>query len=324
MPPYSRRSSQHSQVSRTRASTRVQPLRQLTTACRSIKPGQIIAIALVLFWLIVLLGNHVFKGKFVFEGNVLAQEMNFTYAGEKDQQLFLNTISGIKKIDLEGSQPEPLVLTGKFSSSDTTLNQQISKLDRVAIKLPYAQSRFILTPAPPITPATPTQTSELSISDLRLLKNSQVNQLTYQAKPQQLSFCLQDAAKLLANCLFSPDEKPTQAKPESIGILQLLLGQQPLTVNLEFISLEKLGIKASSNDPHPISFQFTPDKSELLFTLLSPTHLYIDIPSLPPIPSPVTTEQPTGSGETLMSRRSNSFALMPQETPTMKSPHQQS
>ena len=250
-----------------------------------------VAIALLGFWLFILLGNYVLKGKFFFEGNALVQEINFTYAGQKDQQQFLNTISGIKKIDLEGSQPEPLVLTGKFSSADPTLNQQISKLDRLSIQLPYAQSRFILTPATSVTPAKLAPASELKILDLRLLQNSQVNQLAYQTQRHQLSFCLQTATALQSNCRFSADEQPTQTNPTSVSTLQLLLGQ-PLTVDLESIGLEQLGIKASRDDSQPLSFQFIPNKTELLLTLLSPTHLYIDLPSIPSKPN-ASSDRPT-------------------------------
>jgi hypothetical protein len=188
------------------------------------------AIVLLGFWLFLLLSNFVWKGNFFFEGNAIVQEMNFTYAGDKAEQQFLNTLSGIKKLDLEGSQPEAIDLTGKFSSPDPTLNQKLTKLDRLTLQLPYAQSRLILAPALSISnqptsnqptsnqPSSTQSTSQLTLLNLRLLRSSQVNQLTYQPQRHQLSFCLQTATARPSDCLFSTDNTPS---PQPVSTLQL-------------------------------------------------------------------------------------------------------
>ncbi len=245
-----------------------------------IKPDQLLASILLLFWLAILLGNFVFRGQFVFEGTVIAQEISFTYTGQQDKR-FLNPIREIRNLDLEGSQSEPLVLIGKLSSmssNDPTLNQKLSKLDKLTIQLAYAKSRFIVSPVNP-------NSSELSILELKLMPDSRVNQLAYNPKAEQLSFCLQIASRPSEICLF-PDnlvDQSTESVSTSIGNLQLSLGQQPLTVTLALVNIPELGIKADVNSPEEITFQFTPTNDELVLPVHSPSHLFIDFPKLPSV-----------------------------------------
>ncbi|NET51573.1 MAG: hypothetical protein F6K09_23540 [Merismopedia sp. SIO2A8] len=236
----------------------------------------ILAVILVLVWIAILLSNFVFQGRYVFEGNLVVQEMSFIYTGFT-KKLFLNNISGIQNLDIEGSQPQSLVLTGKFSSDlDPQLNEKLSQLKQLTIELPYPKSRLIF------TPTNPTQTNAISILKFSINPESQVNQLNYNSQPSQLSFCLQSAKEKLESCLF-PDGLldnylPSQAA--TVGSLELQLGQQPLTVSLTMFNLPELGIQSDIYDLQELSFQFIPEIDELQLTTLSPTRLLIDLPNL--------------------------------------------
>lgn len=255
-----------------------QPRKKSKRPKRRVQPDQLLALLLLLFWLAVLLGNFVFRGQFVFEGNAVAQEISFTYSGQSEKR-FLNRIQDIRNLDLEGSQPEPLVLTGKFSSpSDPALNQKLAKLSKnqLTIQLPYAKSRLIL------SSLNPAQSSELAILGLKLSPASRVNQLAYSFGSEQLSFCLQAASQPAETCLF-PDsllDRPTSAPTASVGDLELSLGQ-PLTVSLELVNISELGIKADVKAPQTIALQFVPAIDNLIFTLLSPTRIYANLPKPP-------------------------------------------
>ncbi|NEO31452.1 MAG: hypothetical protein F6K36_13655 [Symploca sp. SIO3C6] len=238
--------------------------------------NQILAIILLLIWTAIILGYFIFQGSYTFEGYLLVEEMSFTYTGGQNKR-FLNTIRDIKNLDLEGSQPQSLVLTGKFSSDlDPQLNEKLSQLKQLTIELPYPKSRLIF------TPTNPTQTNAISILKFSINPESQVNQLNYNSQPSQLSFCLQSAREKLESCLF-PDSLldnylPSQAA--TVGSLELQLGQQPITVSLTMFNLPELGIQSDIYDLQELSFQFIPEIDELQLTTLSPTRLLIDLPNL--------------------------------------------
>jgi hypothetical protein len=228
---------------------------------------RILAIVLLLIWIAILLGNFVFRGQYVFEGNLIVQEMSFTYTGSDEKRL-LNAINPIQALDFQGAQPQPLILTGQFSSPDPTLNQKLSKYQKLAIALPTPTSHVIFSP---------TQESQLAIHELRINPESQIQQLSYSPKPQELSFCLQAQPTACLN----RDSLPTnfaQSNPSVVGQVQLKLGQQPLTVNLETVNIPQLGLQPNSA---PVELQFTPKVDELVLPLLSPTQLFITLPNSP-------------------------------------------
>ncbi|NEP00845.1 MAG: hypothetical protein F6K58_19705 [Symploca sp. SIO2E9] len=248
----------------------------------------ILAVILVLVWIAILLSNFVFQGSYVFEGNLVVQEMSFTYTGLTNK-LFLNNISGIQNLDIEGSQPEPLILTGKFySDSNPELNQKLSQIKKLTIELPYSTSRLIF------TPDNPTKTSEISILNLRINPDSKINQLAYNAQKPELSFCLQSAQEPLEYCLF-PDsllDNTTLSKPATVGNLELQLGKQRLRVSLAMFNLPELGIKTDIYAPEDLTFNFTPEIDDPRLEILSPTHLLIDVPKLTETANSTKEKQP--------------------------------
>lgn len=236
---------------------------------------QIVAAILLLIWIAILLSNFYFRGNYVFEGNLLVSEMSFTYTG-KTEKRFLNPIRNLKNLDLQGSQTQPLILTGKFSSSDPKLNQKISKLNKLTLELPYPTSRLILKPAKPAS------TNELSVLELRLNPESQINQLAYNSQPAQLSFCLQAVSMTPDACRF-PDSllnNSPQPKSQPVGKLKLQLGQQQLNVSIGAFHLRELNLKTDINTPNELFFQFTPTIDEVSLNIISPTRLLIDLPNL--------------------------------------------
>ncbi|ACK71348.1 hypothetical protein PCC7424_2944 [Gloeothece citriformis PCC 7424] len=228
---------------------------------------KVFAVGLLIFWLGLILGNFVFKGLYVFEGNLLVTEMNFTYGGYVDKT-FLKTFDAIESLDIQGKQKEPLTLTGKFTSDDDTLNQNLSKIKQLEIEFSYTTSRVIFAP---------TQPSELTLDTLIIPPNTQVNQLNYQDKYNQLSFCLQAAELQLNSCYINEYETSNQDL-FSVGKLDLKLGQQLITVSLAMVNIPQLGIKAHLNNPQEITFQFTPNVDQSLLTLLSPSQIYLKLP----------------------------------------------
>ena len=237
---------------------------------------------LLLLWIAVLLGNFVFRGSYVFEGNLLVQEMSFTYTGDTERR-FLNTIRNLKNLDIAGSQPQPIVLTGKFSSPDPALNQKLRQRDRLAIELPYADSRLIFKPG---------KASELALLEVRIQPNTQISQLKYQASPAQLSFCLLAANIPAKTCQLPDRNTPTPATASPLGNLKLQLGQQPLTLSLEKFNIPELGIKTDGNTSQNLTLQFVPSFDESQLTLRSPARLFIDLPDFAKTSNAATGKPP--------------------------------
>jgi hypothetical protein len=230
------------------------------------EPKRTLALILLSFWVGILLSNFVLRGQFVFEGNVIAQEMSFIYRGSKDK-LFLDNVGGIKNLDLQGRQLEPLVLTGKFSSTDSNLSPKLSKIQKITLQFPYGGSHFS------IAPIQPNQDSKIAIQSLTIFPGSQVAQLNYKAQPAQLSLCLQ-SAKAPHDC--TPDEHDM---PEPVGNIQLILGEQPLNLTLNLVSIRELDIRANEGSSQDIFLQFIPENTEPTFDINSSTQLFIDLPT---------------------------------------------
>lgn len=104
-------------------------LRLFTSLQRARRNDRILAVFLLFIWVAIIFGNFFLRGSQTFEGNLVVTEMSFAYAGDREK-LFLNTINSIKNLDIQGSQTQPLTLTGKFSSSEPSLNQKLSRLNK--------------------------------------------------------------------------------------------------------------------------------------------------------------------------------------------------
>ncbi|MBX9254311.1 hypothetical protein H1Q63_10215 [Desmonostoc muscorum CCALA 125] len=237
------------------------------------KRDRILAIIFLLISAAIIVGYYYFPGSYNFEGSIVAQGMSFTYIGQQEK-LILNTIRDIKNLDIQGRQPQALVLRGQFySKSNPTLNQKLSQLKQLTVELPYATSRLILTPAN-------LSKSELSISEFRLLHQSRVSQLVYEPKNNQMSLCLQSATLPPETCLFPEEfsDKLVLADKTSLGSLKVQLGQQELIVSLAGINLPELGIRSVPDVYQELLLQFKPNIDEFLFSLLTPTYLSIKLP----------------------------------------------
>ncbi len=229
---------------------------------------KIIVIFLMIFWIVIIIGYFFFPGSYVFEGNLIVKEMSFNYTGQTEK-LFLQSIDNIKKLDLQGIILQPITLTGSFSSSEPQLNKKLSNLTELTIELKNTTSNLIFTPVN-------SSDSDISILELRLYPEIQVNQLTYNPKQNQLSFCLKGASVDAKACLF-PDSLPLSdlnKKQKAVGNLKLYIGQKPLTVSLSVANIPELNIA----DDEEISLQFVPQVDELFLPIISPTHLFINLP----------------------------------------------
>ncbi|MEM8721439.1 MAG: hypothetical protein AAGE84_19460 [Cyanobacteria bacterium P01_G01_bin.39] len=229
----------------------------------------IIAVITILIWIILFLLLVVFKGSYIFEGQVVASEMSFTYNGESAKP-FLQNVMGIRGIDLRGKQSQSLTLKGKFTSEDESINQQLQNVDQIKIDFPYATSRLIL------TPTNSSSSQQFAILGLSINPQTRINQLTYNQK-QQVSFCLQSAVQPSKYCLF-PENAASDSNSKSLGNLKLLLAQHTYTLNLEQVNIPQLNIKSDNNSYQAIKLRYTPRTQEPQLNLLSPTTIRIDLP----------------------------------------------
>lgn len=237
---------------------------------RTGKRNLILTIILILFWSILFLFSFILKGSYVFEGQVTVNEMSFTYNGDSEKPLLQN-IRGIKNLDIKGKQSQPLTLKGKFSSDDESINQQLSKLDRIKIEFPYATSRVILTSADPSLP------NQLAITELRINPQTRINQLTYNQE-NELSFCLESTNQPSEYCLFPENAIDNSSKPEFLGKLKLHLAKEAYTLNLEQVNIPELNITSDINTYQALQFNYISQTQEPQLNILSPTQLFIDLP----------------------------------------------
>lgn len=233
---------------------------------------RIITIITVLIWIILILLLIVFKGSYIFEGQIVASEMSFTYNGKSEKPLLQN-VSGIERIDLRGKQAQPLTLKGKFTSEDDIINQKLNNLDKIKVDFPYSTSRLIL------TSTDPDLEKEFGISELRINPQTRINQLTYN-QDQQLYFCLQSAAQASEYCLFpeNADSDPKFSAVQSLGNLNLRLAKQTYMLNLEQINIPELNITSDQNSYQALELKYTPQTQEPQLNILSPTQIRINLP----------------------------------------------
>ena len=189
-----------------------------------------------------------------FEGQLTVQEMNFTYAGDNSNKLFLNSIRRVNQVSVGGIQT--LTLTGNFTSKTYP---QLNKLNALTIQLPNETSKWI------ISPANPQETSQIELMELRLQPNTDVQNLIYNsyryknAKINRLSLLLQ----------------PPETARKICNSLQLDLGNKPLKLQLEDYRLPQLKLPRNSRE---LEIIFKPDIPEIRLPLRQRTDLSIDLP----------------------------------------------
>jgi hypothetical protein len=186
----------------------------------------------------------------IFESNLTVEEMSFTYAG-KEPKLFLDTVRGIKSLEIEGQQT--LTFTGKIQSKSTPALNQLSILEIEPIDSTSKWS---------IATANLKQSSELELTELRLQPDTKVNNLSYDTYRNQLAFSLTSV------------EKPTNT-----NILQLYLGNQPLKVSLEGYKLKNVKLPIDSEKQRQLEFILTPNNQEFRLNLANPVTIYLQPPA---------------------------------------------
>jgi len=235
-----------------------------------------LAVALLVAWILLLGGKFFVPGLYVFEGNLLVEEMSFSYTGSKER-LLLDNIRGMASLVLEGSQPQPLTLRGTFSSNDPNLTPQLQEklesLDELTIELPRPNSSLSFT--------TDSSANNLSISELRLFFQTRVEGLAY--RRGELNLCLQ-STEIEDNFCQLPNVVSRQASAKSMPAATLILqpGGNPLQVRVTGAELPQLEIAADSQTAMETSFKWVPEGNgtRLQATLLSPTRLYLQPPAL--------------------------------------------
>ncbi len=229
------------------------------------------ALFLLTIW-IILISGYFISGNYVFEGNLFVKSLNFTYTGESEK-LFLQNIDSLKKIDIQGKLDQPIALSGQFSIvNNPSLQQKIDNLTNqtLTIALPFPESRFI------VAEKNNLKTTELSLIDLRIEPETNINQLTYNPSNQSLSLCLTAHNDFLESCQFPQTIKSSRVP---IGKLRLDLGQQPLEIQFKQINIPELNIKGDQNNPEEFIFQYIPNQNETInLTLLNPHQLLVSLP----------------------------------------------
>ena len=123
--------------------------------------------------------------------------------------------------------------------------------------------------------------------------DSQVNQLSFCLKlvpntPDDLKYILKNDAynnkkpsdsfnqgKLSIDICQDPDVSITNQPLANLG---LKLGENPINISLEQVSIPELGIKSSPDNPNFIDFTLIPESDQRELTLNSPSRLTINLP----------------------------------------------
>ncbi|MDJ0730714.1 MAG: hypothetical protein QNJ33_12050 [Crocosphaera sp.] len=240
---------------------------------RTIKTtDQFFAIFLLTIWIIIIF-SYFIPGNYVFEGNLIVESLNFTYNGN-DEKLFLQNIESIESIDLQGKLDQPIALSGNFFiDNDPELQKKLTKSNTLTIELPFAESRFI------VTQKNKVKTTNLSLVDLRIEPETNINQLAYKPKNNSLVFCLHSMIDSSESCQF-PENIDGSQSSITIGKLRLELGQDPLEIQLGQINIPELNLKSDRYNPQELTLQFTPNNNEKInLNLLSPHQLFITLPN---------------------------------------------
>ncbi|OIP69958.1 MAG: hypothetical protein AUK43_11145 [Oscillatoriales cyanobacterium CG2_30_40_61] len=264
------------------------------------KPDKLAALIFLLF-AIGILGSIFYPfGKYVFEGNFLVEELSFIVNSQGNQRL-INPILGLKTFDLTGQQT--LTLRGNFTSKTIPkLNQK----QEITLNLDRPDSRLLISSVNENQPSS-IELTQLQLIPFKLEKNPHslpvnIKSLKYNSQLNQLSFCLKlvpntpdDLKYILKNDAFN-NKKPSDSFNQgklSIDICQdpdvstyqplanlgLKLGENPIKISLEQVSIPELGIESSPDNPNLIDFILIPESDQLELTLTSPSNLIITLPA---------------------------------------------
>ena len=264
------------------------------------KPDKLAALIFLLFALGILGSIFYPYGKYVFEGNFLVEELSFI-VDSSDNQRLINPILGLKTFDLTGQQT--LTLRGKFTSkTEPKFNQK----SEITLNLDHPNSRLL------ISSVNENQPSDIELTQLQLIpfkteKNQnilpvKVQSLKYDSQVNQLSFCLKlvpntpdDLKYILKNDAYN-NKKPSDSfdnqgnlsidvcqdpdvsTNETLANLGLKLGENPIKISLEQVSIPELGIKSNPDNPNFIDFTLIPESDQRELTLNSPSRLTINLP----------------------------------------------
>jgi hypothetical protein len=233
------------------------------------KRDQILALLLLILWIVLLLGNFYIRGVSRFEGNLVTKTVSFTYVGDVDKR-FLNSLS-LTKLALQGKQPSSLVLRGKFSSLDPSLNTKLKSLNQ--LQLQFTDSNSKLTLEIPDQFTSTKQPNSINLKELRIAPNTQVEQLTYQPKTNQLSFCLRTQDNTETNC----QDIPVNSSQAIVS--ELKFGVNSGEVNL-FLANGKIPALSIVRDTLETSLTWIPEGQDYILKLPSPTTLEIGLPTI--------------------------------------------
>lgn len=211
-----------------------------------------------LLFLLICLGiilAGIWPGENNFEGSLVVKKIDFTYNGQSDK-LFINSINGIKRLEVKGRRT--LRLSGKFSSSSPELNQKLTKRNTLTIELPSNESQWT------IAPADSKLKNNLKLTKLRLPPQTTIESLSYDSYKNRLDFLL----------------KPVDVagKPENDNLF-INLGDQPLQIIFSTsYKLPELDLQASSESSNEIKFIYQPNIPNLSLYINTETYLSIDLP----------------------------------------------
>jgi hypothetical protein len=183
-----------------------------------------------------------------FEGDLIVEEMSFTYVGE-DQKLFLDTIRKIKSLNIEGKQI--ISFTGKFQSQSMP---ELNQLETLNIDLKDDKSILLIE----------SSESEIELKELRLQANTKIAEMSYDTNRNQLAFSLSNTKQTNAN------------------VLKFTLGDQPITISLEgsYQLRNKSGLVIASGKQNQLEFNVTPTYQELMLNLANPVSITLETPKL--------------------------------------------
>ncbi|WP_414588487.1 hypothetical protein [Scytonema sp. PCC 10023] len=189
----------------------------------------------------------------IFEGNLIVEELSFTYSGSQNK-LFLDSMRGIHHLEIDGVINNELTFTGEFKSTSFTELNQLKK--PLKIRLQNRNSKLI------IEPVDTKNSSDIDLTELRLLPDTKVSGFTYNLSQKQhrLDFDLQ--------------HNPTsQTQPNE---LKIYLGEKPIKVILENYDISGLN-QNKLDKQQPLEFLLTPNKKELNLELKQKNSIYLSL-----------------------------------------------
>lgn len=211
----------------------------------------LVSVLLSLAFLSVITLAAILPGTHTFEGNVIFEEVSFTYDNQQPK-FFLGNMREIKSLEHEGKQT--LTFTGGFESESLP---EINKLNSLKIELTERESKFI------ISPANSDLGSEINLDQLRIQPQTRIAKLNYDFYRQQLSFSLLPNPKNLEN---------------NRNLLeQIYLGEQPIKVIVEGYKLPDLNLESKTDEIPQLEFIVNPDNKEFNLDIQEKTDIFITL-----------------------------------------------